>query len=336
MNRPRVPARLLAHERLPGVAEALGSMDGFLLRDGAHWFVTRHDGMISVGRVSADPSQVLARRAAWSDPAADGADTSCSPLPDGALAVSGREAVTVHEPDGTVRWVHRHRDWSHAPGASGACTPDPAGRVLLQTMAGPLGVDGLSEGDLCRALDLATGEVLAEHVLPSFSAAYAFQQFPDERPDVLLTASMGQDGTHCLLVSHTSTGLDVRAAGSAEEPYVGLGGDGVLIGQDVGGGHLCRTQDGADDVVVAAGDVLPEGWVFAGWTPGFVDDRRILVAAAEEPWAEEATHLLLDGRTLGPLADIAYPRTPGVSAVPLGDGTWLTHDGETVQRWTTP
>ncbi|MFE6818371.1 hypothetical protein [Streptomyces sp. NPDC057677] len=35
-------------------------------------------------------------------------------------------------------------------------------------------------------------------------------------------------------------------------------------------------------------------------------------------------------------ADIAYPRTPGVSAVPLGDGTWLTHDGGTVQRWTTP
>ncbi|MFE5545991.1 hypothetical protein ACFQ71_19495 [Streptomyces sp. NPDC056534] len=124
MNRPRVPARLLAREPLPGVAEALGSMDGFLLRDGAHWFGTRHDGVITVGRVSADPSQVLARRARWSDPAADGADTYCSPLPNGALAVSGREAVTVHEPDGTVRWVHRHRDWSHAPGASGACTPD--------------------------------------------------------------------------------------------------------------------------------------------------------------------------------------------------------------------
>ncbi|MFD5372145.1 hypothetical protein [Streptomyces sp. NPDC127103] len=63
---------------------------------------------------------------------------------------------------------------------------------------------------------------------------------------------------------------------------------------------------------------------------------RLLVAAAEEPWAEEAAHLLLDGRTLRPLADVAYPRTPGVSAVPLGDGTWLTHDEETVQRWTTP
>ncbi|MFB6530480.1 hypothetical protein [Streptomyces sp. NPDC056399] len=160
MNRPRVPARLLAREPLPGVAEALGSMDGFLLRDGAHWFVTRHDGVITVGRVSVDPSQVLARRATWSDPAA-GADTYCSPLPDGALAVSGREAVTVHEPDGTVRWVHRHRD----------------------------------------------------------------------------------------------SGLVARARG------------------------LRRVH------------------------------TRLLVAAAEEPWAEEATHRLLDGRTLRPLADVAYPRT---------------------------
>ncbi|MEV7376728.1 hypothetical protein AB0O51_38320, partial [Streptomyces sp. NPDC090301] len=48
-----------------------------------------------------------------------------------------------------------------------------------------------------------------------------------------------------------------------------------------------------------------EGWVFGGCPPGFVDDRRILVAAAEEPWAGEAARLLLDGRTLRPLADVA-------------------------------
>ncbi|MFF9066502.1 hypothetical protein ACF09E_14225 [Streptomyces sp. NPDC014891] len=335
MNHPRVPAQLLARESLPGIAEALGSMDGWLLRDGANWLVTRHEGVITVSRVAADPSQVLADRATWTDPAADGSDTYCSPLPDDALAISSRKAVTVHEPDGTVRWEHRHRDWQHSPEASGACTPDPAGHVLLATMAGPLGADGLSEGDICRVLDLSTGEVLAEHVLPSFSATYAFQQFPDARPQVLLTASMGQDGTRCLLVAYTSAGLDVRAAGTAEEPYVGLGGDGALVSQDVGGGYLCRTQDGADDVIIEAGEVLPEDWVFVGYTPGFLDDKRILVVAAEEQWAEEGTHLLLDGRTLRPLAELDYPQTPGVTAVPLGDGTWLTYDEETVQRWTT-
>ncbi|WP_329625340.1 hypothetical protein OG357_37395 [Streptomyces sp. NBC_01255] len=335
MNHPRVPARLLAREFLPGVSEALGNMDGWLLRDGAHWLVTRHDGVITAGRVATDSSRVLADRATWSDPVPGGSGTYCSPLPDGALAVSGREAVTVHEADGTVRWEHRHGSWLHSPAASGACTPDPSGRALLTAMAGPHGPGGSYAGDICRALDLATGEVLAEHVLPSFSATYAFQQFPDARSEVLLTASMGQDGTLCLLVARTAAGLDIRAAGTAEEPYVGLGGGGVVVGQDVGGGYLCRTQGGADDVIVEAGEVLPEGWVFVGYTPGFADDRQILVVAAEEQWAEEGTHLLLDARTLRPLAAVAYPRTPGVAAIPLGDGTWLTHDEETVQRWTT-
>jgi hypothetical protein len=335
MNYPHVPVRLLAHESLPGITEALGNLDGWLLRDGAHWLVTRHEGTITTHRLSTDRSQVVAARATWSDPAPDDPSLYCSPLPDGALATSTREAVTVQEPDGTVRWEYRHRDWQQSPGATGACTPDPAGRVLLATMAGPLGADGLSKGDICRALDLATGEVLAEHVLPSFSAAYAFQQFPDARPEVLLTASMGQDGTHCLLIACTAAGLDVRAAGTAEEPYVGLGADGALVSQDVGGGYLCRTQDGADDVIVEAGDVLPAERVFVGYTPGFVDDERILVVTAEEQWAEEGTHLLLDARTLRPLAELDYPQTPGVTAVPLGDGTWLVRDDESVQRWTT-
>ncbi|MET9420867.1 hypothetical protein ABZY06_09050 [Streptomyces sp. NPDC006540] len=335
MNYPHVPVRLLAHESLPGITEALGNLDGWLLRDGAHWLVTRHEGTITTHRLSTDRSQVVAARATWSDPAPDDPSLYCSPLPDGALATSTREAVTVQEPDGTVRWEHRHRDWQQSPGATGACTPDPAGRVLLATMAGPLGADGLSKGDICRALDLATGEVLAEHVLPSFSAAYAFQQFPDARPEVLLTASMGQDGTHCLLIACTAAGLDVRAAGTAEEPYVGLGADGALVSQDVGGGYLCRTQDGADDVIVEACDVLPAERVFVGYTPGFVDDERILVVTAEEQWAEEGTHLLLDARTLRPLAELDYPQTPGVTAVPLGDGTWLVRDDESVQRWTT-
>ncbi|MFD0119892.1 hypothetical protein [Streptomyces virginiae] len=335
MNYPQVPVRLLAHESLPGIADALGTMDGWLLRDGAHWLMTRREGVITGGRVAADPSRVLADRAVWTDPAPDGSDTYCSPLPGGALAVSSREAVTVHEADGTVRWEHRHRDWQHSPEAAGACTPDPAGRVLLATMAGHLGPDGLSRGDICRALDLATGEVLAEHVLPSFSATYAFQQFPDARPEVLLTASMGQDGTHCLLVTCTAGGLDIRAAGTAQEPYVGLGADGVLISQDVGGGYLCRTQDGAGDVIIEARNVLPDEWVFVGYTPGFVDSDRILVVTGEEQWAEEGTHLLLDARTLEPVAELDYPQVPGVAAVPLGDGTWLTHEQETVQRWTT-
>ncbi|MFI1660473.1 hypothetical protein ACH4ZU_37030 [Streptomyces sp. NPDC020472] len=324
-------------ESLPGITEALGNLDGWLLRDGACWLVTRHPSRRSDHRQQdrCRALQVLADHAAWPDPATDGSDTYCSPLPVGALAISGRQTVTVQEPDGTVRWEHRHETWPDSPDASGACTPDPAGQVLLATVAGPFEPGRTYAGDICRALDLATGEVLAEHVLPSFSATYAFQQFPDARPEVLLTASTGQDGAHCLLIAYTAAGLEVRPAGSAEEPYAGLGADGVLISQGVGGGYLCRTQDGAADVVIEAGETLPEGWVFAGYTPGFVDEKQILAVAAEEQWAEEGTHLLLDAHTLRPLAELDYPETPGGSAVPLGDGTWLTHDEETVLRWAT-
>ncbi|MEU2236765.1 hypothetical protein [Streptomyces vietnamensis] len=333
MNYPRVPARLLASEAVPGVVEAFGNLDGLLLRDGAYWLVTRHEGTITLAKVDADPSRVLADLATWTDPDPDTSGTYCSPLPGGAMAISGRETVTVHEADGTVRWEHRHRDWQHSPEATGACTPDPAGRVLLATMAGPLGADGLSMGDICRALDLATGEVLSEYVLPSRAAAYEFQEFPDARPEVLLTASMGQDGTLCFLVTFEDGELGVRATGTVTEACVGVGPDGALVIQDIGGGYLTRTQDGTDDVLLEAGDILPEEWVFVGYTPGFVDDKRILVVAAEEQWAEEGTHLLLDARTLRPLAELDYPQPPGVTAVPLGDGTWLTHDEETVQRW---
>ncbi|MFB7043075.1 MULTISPECIES: hypothetical protein [unclassified Streptomyces] len=335
MNHPRLPARLLAGEPVPGVAEAFGNLDVLPLHDRTHRLVTRSEGTIIVGKVDPDPTRVLADRVTWDDPDPHTSGTYCSPLPDGALAISGRESITVHETDGSVRWEHRHATWRHSPEASGACTPDPAGRVLLATTAGPLGADGLSEGDVCRALDLTTGEVLAEHVLPSRAAAYEFQGFPDARPEVLLTASMGQDGTLCFLVTHTADGLHVRATGTVTEACVGTGPEGALVIQDIGGGYLTRTQDGAADVVVEAGEVLPEEWVFVGYTPGFVDGERVLVVAAEEQWAEEGTHLLLDARTLRPLAALDYPRAPGVSVLPLGDGTWLTHDGDTVLRWTT-
>ncbi|MBT2480091.1 hypothetical protein [Streptomyces sp. ISL-94] len=62
-------------------------MDGWLLCAGAHWLVSRHEGVSTVGKVGADPSRVLADRATWNDPAPDGPGTCCSPLPAGALAI---------------------------------------------------------------------------------------------------------------------------------------------------------------------------------------------------------------------------------------------------------
>ncbi|MFG2991839.1 hypothetical protein ACGFZK_21545 [Streptomyces sp. NPDC048257] len=74
--------------------------------------------------------------------------------------------------------------------------------------------------------------------------------------------------------------------------------------------------------MIEASNLLPDERPFVGYNPGFVDNR-ILVVTGGEQWAEQGTHLRLGPGTLQPIA------------VPLGDGSWLTPDQETVQRWTT-
>ncbi|MCD7443451.1 hypothetical protein K4B79_35215 [Streptomyces lincolnensis] len=44
-------------------------------------------------------------------------------------------------------------------------------------------------------------------------------------------------------------------------------------------------------------------------------------------------HLLLDSRTLRPVAEVRYPGTSCLDPIALGDGTWLTTDGDLVRRW---
>ncbi|MFD8205184.1 hypothetical protein ACFV2S_02045 [Streptomyces sp. NPDC059695] len=69
----------------------------------------------------------------------------------------------------------------------------------------------------------------------------------------------------------------------------------------------------------------------------FLDATRVLAAVGEDPWEEECRHVLLDATDLRPRAGITYPRggEPVSRVLPLGDGTWLTFDGDTVRRWRT-
>lgn len=69
--------------------------------------------------------------------------------------------------------------------------------------------------------------------------------------------------------------------------------------------------------------------------PGFLDGARVLAAVGEDPWEEECRHVLLGADDLSPRAEVTYPPGAEVStrALPLGDGTWLTFDGDTVHRW---
>lgn len=328
----RLDARLLAQDELPGIGDGLGHNDGWLVRDRANWLVAEAEDGIVAGRVAQDTTRVFAERRRWPSPQPGRSHGFASPLPDRGLAVSGRDAVTVYEPDGRVRWVYAHHPWPDRTIGSGACCPDASGQRLLATTLGPLAADGSYPGDLCVALDLADGRPVARTTLPSASAGYTFQQSLTDPGQLFLDAAMG-DTFYSLGVWWEGDVLRVEQVGMAEEPFAGLSLGGAFLKLDVGGEWLSRYAPGQTDVTVEAKDVLPDGLRFVGYRPGFLDRDRVLVAVAEEQWSPEARHLICDGHTLLPLAEFDYPGTGCLDPLALGDGTWLTAHGDTVRRW---
>lgn len=216
----------------------------------------------------------------------------------------------------------------------GACAADPSGRYLFATTVGRLDAGAPYEGDLCVAIDLATGKLVAESVLPSFSGMYDFQHsLADDEDAVFLMAGQGQDEAYSLLVSLSDGEVVVRQAGVIDEPFTGNSlASGVFLKQAIDGEDLTRYEGGLPVATTSAEAVLSADVRFVG-RPGFLDDSSILAAVAEEEWAEEARHFLLDAHTLEPMAEIDYPATTSLDPLALGDGTWLTVEGDEVSRW---
>ncbi|MER6994460.1 hypothetical protein [Streptomyces sp. NPDC000410] len=334
MEYTHLAAECLAQETLPGFGERRGHHDAWQARDRANWLVAGTKGEITVGRVDEDPSRVFAWQRRWPSPQPGRSHGFASPLPDGGLAVSGSGIVTVYEADGRVRWTYEHEPWFDHRVASGACVADPSGRRLLVTMPGLLETEGPYPGDLCVALDLADDRRVAATLLPSASAGYSFQQSLTDPTQIFLNAAMG-DTFHSLLVTLENDVLRVRPVGLEDEPFAGLSLNGAFLKLDVGGEWLSRYEAGQPDVSAHAEDVLPEDLCFVGYHPGFLDADRVLVAIAEDQDSEDNRHLILDGHTLQPVAELDYPGASSFDPLALGDGTWLTVDGDTVRRWRT-
>ncbi|RNF84679.1 hypothetical protein EEJ42_43965 [Streptomyces botrytidirepellens] len=242
--------------------------------------------------------------------------------------------MAVCSRSGEVRWVYRHDAWSEGGMGCGACAADPSGRYLFATTPGHLDPGRPYEGDLCVALDLATGKLVAEAVLPSFSAMYSLQHsLAVNEGVVFLTAGQGQDEAYSLLVSLSDGEVVVRQAGVVDEPFTGNSlAPGVFLKQAIDGEDLTRYEDGLPVATTSAETILSAEMRFVG-RPGFLDDARILAAVAEEAWEGEARHFLLDARTLEVVAEIDYPASASLDPLALGDGTWLTVEGDEVSRW---
>lgn len=336
MRGGRVLAEQVAQETCPGVGDALGRRDGCQVRQGGTWLVAHDRGEITVRRLSDDPSRVFSETAAFPEPC-PGERGYATPAPDG-LVVAGSDRVTSLAADGSVRWTFRHAAWPVDGLGRGACVVTASGAVVLVTVTGRLMADGY-EGDLCVALDGASGEPLGERVLPTCSAAYGFQQALVPSDVVFLSAGQGQDDAHSLLVSYAGDGIRALPAGPADEPFTGNSPDGVgflkltrrgeiLTRYEATASGLCRA--GAD---VAAATALEDPELCFAGSPGFLDRHRVLAAVAYDIWPEESRHLLLDATSLEPLAEIAYPFAVSPEPVPLGDGTWITVRDDDVLRW---
>lgn len=326
MSDEPVSAELLATGSLPGLGAAEGKRDERLARGGAVWLTGRTGEGVTAGRVSNTPGTVFADRSAW--PVIEA--PFCSPLPDGGLAVSDIGSVRVHEPDGGVRWSYRHPEWDTEGGAGGSCIDAPSGDLLYAAVPG-------ERGDACVAFDLRTGEPTARVTLPSEDGSHTFQHDPASGDEVLLNVAQGQDPAYALKVAFWRGDLRHRTVGSIDEPFAGLNlvPDGFLT-TATNGDHLrhYRPQDEQPDVF-PADSVLPDGLVFD--LPGFLDPARVITAGVEYIGADAPRHFVIDAPLtaphIGTVTEVRYPFPVRLPPLALGDGTWLTTDGDAVHRW---
>ncbi|PKW09235.1 hypothetical protein SAMN05428944_3611 [Streptomyces sp. 1222.5] len=335
MDYARTSAELLAEEELPGLtARARDHLDTFLVRHRACWLVAEHGGVIIAARVAAEGSRVFAERRRLPSGEAGVAPGFVSPLPDGGLAVAASGSVTVYDADARVRWRRGFEPWSDARTAGPACVTDGGGSRLLVTTTGPGMTDRPYPGDRCVVLELSDGRTVTHTTLPSASAGYILQQSLTDPAQIFLDALQG-DTFHSRVLTLEGDTLRAEPFGD-DEPFAGVSVDGAVVQLDVGGDWICRCAAGSEEVLVEAEDVLPEGLRFVGHRAGFLDPDRIVVAVAEEEDTEDNRHLILDGRTLQPVGELDYPGTTCSDPLALGDGTWLTTEGDLVRRWRVP
>ncbi|MCK1821903.1 PQQ-like beta-propeller repeat protein [Streptomyces sp. XM83C] len=325
-------AELLAEDELPGLhARARRGLDVFLIRHGARWLVAGEADRVTVGRIAPDGSRVLAARTTW-----EGAEGSVSPLPDGGLAVAGATTVRAFDAEGRVRWTYPFQPWPAEDGHGTSCAADATGRCLLAVTTGLLDEDGCPGADLCVALDLRDGSRVAATELqrPPGPARYFFQHSLTAPPRVFLNALTGETyGTWEIALGEGF--LRAAPLGDDDGPIAGSAlGEATAEPAPDGRRLTLHTPGGAKGIRTDAGDVLPQGLRFLGRHPGFLDDRRLLVAVGRDPDRPSDHHLLLDATTLRPAGELRYPGTECPDPLPLGDGTWLTLHGDVARRWT--
>jgi hypothetical protein len=280
------------------------------------------------------------------------------PTPDGGFVVAGVSSVRALGPDGGQRWELAHDPWHGAARAHSTPALSPDGRLVC-TVVPTLEPDrekaalvyDLEPGrnytwDDLLLLDAATGEVLGRRQIRSLASAAVASWRPDGGAVVVSCwtawhswstwwAEPHADGLHVLggtwmrALTGFLPGSRVLTQRYAEHLFLDDDRD-ELASYDLGSGSGSGEQTALLDLAELAVD--PENDEF--FSAEVLDVRHVLVPGRVHPGgAPELRHWLLDADTLRPLGRLNYPAPVDEDVTVLGDGTWLTHDGERLHRW---
>ncbi|MEV2272329.1 hypothetical protein [Nonomuraea africana] len=265
--------------------------------------------------------------------------------PDGDVGVFCHDgAVRAVAPSGAVLWEHRGHERQSPSVNRSSCRVSDDGRhvwVLLPgaSCAAVWRHDGEPypyAGDEWLVLAAHTGRVVARATLGCAAVGTQHLPHPDGR-HMGLGVGEGQDGLRVYWGRLEEDGLRVWPHEDDYRILVDVHPNGLsyltwappdeIAWHSFPGGIVMRRLEAADAWRPAVGE--------AYWDDcGYVDAGTLIATAtlyAETP--EDARHLLIDAFSGEVRGDVRYPGPVPRSARPLGDGTWLTAEGDTLFRW---
>ncbi|MFE2857239.1 hypothetical protein ACFXJO_39745 [Streptomyces lavendulae] len=273
--------------------------------------------------------------------------------PDASYAVfSGQRAVRAVGAGGETLWEYRHDCWGPELGhphsgdeqevcrglEHGSCRVSDDGRTVWAHVV-------IGEQEHWVVLDSGNGRELARLPLDSAAAGSHHLSHPDG-VHMGLSIGMGQDGILLHWARWDGTQLvdwDLNESMDRILMDVHPGHRGFLTVEHYGHDLRLHTLDGD---VLATGTPDPadtdedEDQPCWDYGCGFVDADTVIASTVDCDDDEDpalSRHWLLDARTLEVRGRVTYPAAPATGyLLPLGDGTWLTHDGktQTLNRWT--